>query len=85
MVRFITNIFIPLALASGQQLLPTTLLRLQMVLAVLYISSFWLYEWLRAAHTGFRVSTFHHLREWFLATRGCRTDSSIHFFFFFSF
>lgn len=79
-VRFITNIFIPLALASGQQLVPTTLLRLQMVLAVLYISSFWLYEWLRAAHTGFRVSTFHHLREWFLATRECRTDSSIHFF-----
>ncbi|KAB8216352.1 nucleotide-diphospho-sugar transferase [Aspergillus novoparasiticus] len=69
MVRFITNIFIPLALASGQQLVPTTLLRLQMVLAVSYISNFWLYEWLRAAHTGFRVSTFHHLREWFLATR----------------
>ncbi|KAE8141011.1 hypothetical protein BDV38DRAFT_238458 [Aspergillus pseudotamarii] len=61
--RFLTNIFNPLALASGQQLVPTTMLRLQMVLAISYISTFWLYEWLRAPHTGFRVSTLHHLRE----------------------
>ncbi|KAE8359624.1 hypothetical protein BDV27DRAFT_149417 [Aspergillus caelatus] len=67
--RYMMNIFIPLALASGQQLVPTTLLRLQMGLAVSYISAFWLYEWLRPAHTGFR----------FLATRECRTNSSFQF------
>lgn len=50
-----------------------------MVLAISYISILWLYEWFRTAHKGFRVSTSHQLREWFLATREYRTDSSIIF------
>lgn len=64
------------ALMSGQPLVPSFLLRLQMVLSLVTFGLVWLYEWFKAAGTGFRVSTFTHLQDlWRCAGKFSRLES----------
>ncbi|KAL3458894.1 nucleotide-diphospho-sugar transferase [Aspergillus heterothallicus] len=54
----------------GDSLVPVssdTLVKVQVLLAVLHISLTWLYAWLQSASTGFRVSLFSHLENSWLA------------------
>lgn len=50
------------ALMSGQPLVPSRLLRLQLGLSLLTLTLVWIYEFIKAAATGFRLSPFAHYR-----------------------
>jgi cellulose synthase/poly-beta-1,6-N-acetylglucosamine synthase-like glycosyltransferase len=63
-------VVMPLALSSGQQLVPgmsSIHLKVQVVLAISHVSCTWLHEWLQSLQTGFRVSPFTALFDFWLA------------------
>ncbi|KAL4995481.1 nucleotide-diphospho-sugar transferase [Aspergillus recurvatus] len=60
-----------LALGLGQEVIPASgecwVRKLQIILAIVYIGSIWIYGWLQIASTGFRVTLFPHLENSWLA------------------
>ncbi|KNG89711.1 hypothetical protein ANOM_002307 [Aspergillus nomiae NRRL 13137] len=60
------------ALISGKPLVPSMFLRLQIAISLVTFGFVWLYEWLKAAATGFRLPTFAHLHDfWMCADQLC--------------
>lgn len=65
--RVMAQIVVPIALLSGQPLVPTTMWTMQGVLAILSLALAWLFEWIQRARSGFRGGIFGDLEELWLA------------------